>query len=162
MVRLQLWDTAGQERFRSLIPSYINDSSVAVVCYDITSRTSFENVAGWIEQARQIRGEDLVIFLVGNKIDDAEKRQVNTEEGQGKANELKVQFIETSAKVGINVKVLFKNLAATLPGVDGGSSNPGQDNEESGNQTFKLGEGGSQPDKTDTPASTPPKSCGCN
>ena len=26
MVRLQLWDTAGQERFRSLIPSYINDS----------------------------------------------------------------------------------------------------------------------------------------
>mmetsp|Transcript_27998 Transcript_27998/g.37930 ORF Transcript_27998/g.37930 Transcript_27998/m.37930 type:complete len:88 (+) Transcript_27998:48-311(+) len=38
MVRLQLWDTAGQERFRSLIPSYIKDSSVAVVCYDITNR----------------------------------------------------------------------------------------------------------------------------
>jgi len=37
-VRLQLWDTAGQERFRSLIPSYIRDSSVAVVVYDITSR----------------------------------------------------------------------------------------------------------------------------
>ena len=36
-VRLQLWDTAGQERFRSLIPSYIRDSSVAVVVYDITS-----------------------------------------------------------------------------------------------------------------------------
>jgi GTPase SAR1 family protein len=35
-VRLQLWDTAGQERFRSLIPSYIRDSSVAVVVYDIT------------------------------------------------------------------------------------------------------------------------------
>ncbi|KRX87889.1 Ras-related protein Rab-6B [Trichinella pseudospiralis] len=30
-VRLQLWDTAGQERFRSLIPSYIRDSTVAVV-----------------------------------------------------------------------------------------------------------------------------------
>jgi Ras-related protein Rab-6A len=38
MVRLQLWDTAGQERFRSLIPSYIKDSSVAVVVYDITSK----------------------------------------------------------------------------------------------------------------------------
>lgn len=36
-VRLQLWDTAGQERFRSLIPSYIRDSSVAVIVYDITS-----------------------------------------------------------------------------------------------------------------------------
>lgn len=30
-------DTAGQERFRSLIPSYIRDSSVAVVVYDVTS-----------------------------------------------------------------------------------------------------------------------------
>lgn len=41
MVRLQLWDTAGQERFRSLIPSYIKDSSVAVVVYDITSNNPF-------------------------------------------------------------------------------------------------------------------------
>lgn len=38
-VRLQLWDTAGQERFRSLIPSYIRDSSVAVVVYDVTSES---------------------------------------------------------------------------------------------------------------------------
>ncbi len=30
-------DTAGQERFRSLIPSYIRDSSVAVVVYDVSS-----------------------------------------------------------------------------------------------------------------------------
>lgn len=37
-VRLQLWDTAGQERFRSLIPSYIRDSGVAVIIYDITSQ----------------------------------------------------------------------------------------------------------------------------
>ena len=36
-VRVQIWDTAGQERFRSLIPSYIRDSSVAVIVYDITS-----------------------------------------------------------------------------------------------------------------------------
>lgn len=40
-VRLQLWDTAGQERFRSLIPSYIRDSTVAVVVYDITSEYTF-------------------------------------------------------------------------------------------------------------------------
>jgi GTPase SAR1 family protein len=45
-VRLQLWDTAGQERFRSLIPSYIRDSSVAVVVYDISSNVS---VSWWYE-----------------------------------------------------------------------------------------------------------------
>ena len=38
----QLWDTAGQERFRSLIPSYIRDSSVAVVVYDITSESAHD------------------------------------------------------------------------------------------------------------------------
>jgi len=34
-VRLQLWDATGQERFRSLIPSYIHDSSVAVIVFDV-------------------------------------------------------------------------------------------------------------------------------
>lgn len=32
-------DTAGQERFRSLIPSYIRDSSVAIVVYDVASES---------------------------------------------------------------------------------------------------------------------------
>lgn len=76
-----MWDTAGQERFRSLIPSYINDSQVVVVCYDITSRQSFDNVKSWVEQARSIRGEGVTIILVGNKIDLSEKRQVHTEDG---------------------------------------------------------------------------------
>jgi len=45
-VRLQLWDTAGQERFRSLIPSYIRDSSVAVVVYDISSECDLAEAVG--------------------------------------------------------------------------------------------------------------------
>ena len=52
-----------------------------------------------------------MIILVGNKIDVAEKRQVNTEEGTALAKELGVMFIETSAKAGINVRQLFQNLA---------------------------------------------------
>ena len=55
---------------------------------------------------------------MGNKIDLAEKRQVATEDGQALANELKCLFTETSAKAGVNVKQLFKDLASTLPGVD--------------------------------------------
>jgi GTPase SAR1 family protein len=48
-VRLQLWDTAGQERFRSLIPSYIRDSTVAVVVYDITSELIYSvlSISSW-------------------------------------------------------------------------------------------------------------------
>lgn len=73
-VRLQLWDTAGQERFRSLIPSYIRDSSVAVVVYDITNRQSFVNTTKWIDDVRAERGNDVIIVLVGNKTDLSDKR----------------------------------------------------------------------------------------
>ena len=104
-VRLQLWDTAGQERFRSLIPSYIRDSSVAVVVYDVTNRQSFMNTARWIEEVRSERGADVIIVLVGNKTDLVDKRQVTIEEGDSKAREFSVIFIETSAKAGFNIKV---------------------------------------------------------
>ena len=40
-IRLELWDTAGQERFRSLIPFYVRQSSIAVVVYDITNVDTF-------------------------------------------------------------------------------------------------------------------------
>jgi Ras-related protein Rab-6A len=103
-VRLQLWDTAGQERFRSLIPSYIRDSSVAVVVYDVTNRQSFLNTARWIEEVRSERGADVIIVLVGNKTDLVDKRQVSIEEGDNKAREFNVMFIETSAKAGFNIK----------------------------------------------------------
>ncbi|CAO1614066.1 unnamed protein product [Parajaminaea phylloscopi] len=117
-VRLQLWDTAGQERFRSLIPSYIRDSSVAVVVYDVTSRASFQNTSKWVDDVRTERGADVIIVLVGNKTDLGDKRQVTTEEAEAKAAEFNVMFIETSAKAGHNVKTLFKKIAQALPGMD--------------------------------------------
>lgn len=84
-----------QERFRSLIPSYIRDSSVAVIVYDITStcpslpsdlprnstagtdasdRTSFNNTTKWVDDVRNERGQDVIIVLVGNKTDLNDKR----------------------------------------------------------------------------------------
>ncbi|KAI8097707.1 rab protein 6 [Halteromyces radiatus] len=118
-VRLQLWDTAGQERFRSLIPSYIRDSSVAVIVYDITSLESFNNTNKWIDDVRAERGDDVIIVLVGNKSDLNDKRQVTTEDAEKRARELNVMFMETSAKAGHNVKTLFKKIAQVLPGADG-------------------------------------------
>lgn len=127
-VRLQLWDTAGQERFRSLIPSYIRDSTVAVVVYDITNTNSFHQTSKWIDDVRTERGSDVIIMLVGNKTDLTDKRQVSMEEGERKAKDLNVMFIETSAKTGYNVKQLFRRVAAALPGMDSSAeSKPSED-----------------------------------
>ena len=124
-VRLQLWDTAGQERFRSLIPSYIRDSSVAVIVYDVSNRASFLNTAKWIDDVRAERGNEVVICLVGNKTDlGNEKRQVSTEEGEERAKRDGLWFMECSAKAGYNVKSLFRKLATSLPGgTEGAAAN---------------------------------------
>ena len=74
IIILNLWDTAGQERFKSLIPSYIKDSAVAIVCYDITSKESFQSVEKWIEDARNLRDDDVLLILAGNKADCADQR----------------------------------------------------------------------------------------
>jgi len=147
-VRLQLWDTAGQERFRSLIPSYIRDSSGAIVVYDITNRASFLNTSKWIEDVRSERGSDVVIVLVGNKTDLADRRQVSTEEGEEKAKENGVMFIETSAKMGYNIKALFRQLAQALPGQD--EAAPG----DAAQPTVVL-------DPSTQPAMSPKKGCAC-
>lgn len=69
----------------------------------------------------------MIIMLVGNKTDLSDKRQVSTEEGERKAKELNVMFIETSAKAGYNVKQLFRRVAAALPGMDSTENKPPED-----------------------------------
>ncbi|XP_064224991.1 ras-related protein Rab-41-like isoform X1 [Aotus nancymaae] len=115
IVQLQLWDTAGQECFHSLIPSYICGSTIAVVVYDVTNINSFKETDKWVEHVRAERGDDVVIMLVGNKIDLNDKRQVTAEEGEEKSRNLNVMFIETSAKTSYNVDKLFRCVASALP-----------------------------------------------
>ena len=61
----------------------------------------------WIADVRTERGSDVIMLLVGNKMDLANKRQMTTEEGKQHAEELSTMFIETSAKTGYSVKQLF-------------------------------------------------------
>lgn len=117
-IRLQLWDTAGQERFRSLIPGYIRDCSMAVVVFDITLKQSFISIDKWIEDVRNERGNDVIIMVAANKSDLEDRRSVSAEEIEKKSKELNVKMLEVSAKNGHNVKLLFRNLAQDLPGME--------------------------------------------
>lgn len=117
-IRLQLWDTAGQERFRTLVPSYIRDSNVAVVVYDVTDAKTFEAASKWIEDVQAERQGQALIVLVGNKCDLQNERVVTKEEGEAKAQEVGAIFRETSAKQGYNVKPLFKKIATELAGME--------------------------------------------
>lgn len=72
---------------------------------------------------RSERGNDVIIVLVGNKTDLNDKREVTTAQGEEEAKKHNLMYIETSAKVGHNVKPLFKKIAVALPGMDEGNQN---------------------------------------
>jgi small GTP-binding protein len=76
--KLQLWDTAGQERYRAMTTSHYKGSVGAMVIFDITNWSSFENASNWIREIVQLAETCEVIMLVGNKIDLNEKRAVDT------------------------------------------------------------------------------------
>lgn len=106
---LFVFPLAGQERFRSLIPSYIRDSSAAVVVYDITNRASFLNTSKWIDDVRSERGKDVIIALVGNKTDFSDRRQVSVEEGESKAQEVCECVCVLFAYVAVTLCLFVKN-----------------------------------------------------
>ena len=111
-IKLEIFDTAGQERFRSITTNYYNGVMGIILVYDISDRISFEDVNKWMSQIKENVGEDVVIFLVGNKID--KERSVLFEEGQGLAEKYKVFFVETSAKEANNVDEIFMDLVKDI------------------------------------------------
>jgi small GTP-binding protein len=109
-IKLQIWDTAGQERYKSITSAYYKGSKGAFVVYDITRKTTYDNIDKWIGELKTNGSEDVLIMLVGNKSDLEDKREVITEEVEKKAQEQKLAFCETSALNGKNVEYAFENL----------------------------------------------------
>ncbi|KAF0025039.1 hypothetical protein F2P81_021920 [Scophthalmus maximus] len=93
-VKLQIWDTAGQERFRSVTHAYYRDAHDLLLLYDITSRSSFDNIRAWLTEIHEYAQSDVVIMLLGNKYS--------------------VPFMETSAMTGVNVELAFTAVAKEL------------------------------------------------
>jgi Ras-related protein Rab-6A len=113
-ISLQIWDTAGQEKFRSLIPTYIRNATIAIFVYDITSQSSFEDLKGWHEQT--LNGANPACVVVGNKLDLETARVVPAANGKEYANSISAKFFETSAVTPLNVEELFTAVAA-IPAV---------------------------------------------
>lgn len=108
-INLQIWDTAGQERFKSLIPGYVRDTSVAVIVYDVSYEESLEEAKYWYQVVLNERGSDAICILVGNKI-DLESRVMHSKVLDF-ARPIGMTALETSAKTGQNVTRLFRIIS---------------------------------------------------
>ena len=108
--KIELWDTAGQERYKSITSIYYKGAKGALIVYDITSKSSFDNIDKWLCEIRDKTSKDIKLMIIGNKIDLKELREVNDEEALNKATILGIPLMETSALDSTNVKEAFNDL----------------------------------------------------
>ena len=95
---LDLWDTIGQEQYRQLTKIFFNNSKIVIFVYDISSKTSFEALPGWINDVDEQIGNNYIKGLVANKSDLYLEEEVKNEEGEEFANKIGARFLTISAK----------------------------------------------------------------
>ncbi|XP_032281878.1 ras-related protein Rab-26 isoform X6 [Phoca vitulina] len=81
-IDFRIWDTAGQERFRSVTHAYYRDAHALLLLYDVTNKASFDNIQAWLTEIQEYAQHDVVLMLLGNKVDSAQERAVKREDGE--------------------------------------------------------------------------------
>jgi len=106
-----------------------------ILMYDITNEESFNAVQDWCTQIKMYSWDNAQVVLVGNKSDLEQDRAVTHERGKRLADQLGLEFFETSAKENINVKIVFESLVdiilekmSDVPEDSGQGNNPGYGN----------------------------------
>ena len=109
--QFQIWDTAGQEKYMALIPMYLRGAKVALVVFDVTDNRSFDDVEKWLELL-DTHTECYHKVLVANKSDLTAK--VSMLRAEIFAIEHEMDFIQTSAKTGLNIEKMFSKIGAVV------------------------------------------------
>ncbi len=116
-IKLVFWDTAGHEKFRSITSSYYRTVHSVILMYDVTDRSTFDNVKKWIGELDKYCDHFPVTFLIGNKTD--RNRNVSTDEGEDLKEELGfTDYFEVSSfkesREEISDKIISKIIETTF------------------------------------------------
>ena len=118
-LNLEIWDTAGQERYRCVTKMFYKEADVAILVYDITSKSSFEELKNyWVEQVLEASPKNIMLVIVANKSDLIDNEQVDEEEARNYAKKVKADFFVISAKENNSVNELFKSIAKKYSGAN--------------------------------------------
>ncbi|GFH14472.1 uncharacterized protein HaLaN_10533, partial [Haematococcus lacustris] len=112
-LRVNFWDLAGPAEYCEVRNEFYKDAQGCLLVYDVTSRTSFENLPAWLDEAREHKADNMVIFVAATKADNP-TRKVSEKEGRDWATSQGFQFFEVSSCSGQAVRPLFLSLFARL------------------------------------------------
>ena len=117
-IKAQIWDTAGQERYKSITYHHYRKSAGGLIVYDITKRSSFDNIQSWLNDLRQLADKECIIALIGNKLDivqnNEKKREVSKEEAKSFAYLNHLLFYETSAYNNEKINDIFEEILQNI------------------------------------------------
>jgi small GTP-binding protein len=111
-VSLMIWDIAGQEVFKTIIEKYFEGTNAAFIVFDVTRPETYHSVVLWYEEMMRFVPKTAPVIVVGNKTDLP--RKVDKKDGEKVATQLGAEYIETSAKTGVNVDVAFDKITKKL------------------------------------------------
>lgn len=114
VIKAQIWDTAGQERYRAITSAYYRGAVGALLVYDVTRHSTFQNVERWLKELRDHTDPNIVIMLIGNKSDLRHLVAVSTNDGKTFAEKESLYFMETSALEATNVEKAFSEVLTQI------------------------------------------------
>ncbi|OIW08308.1 hypothetical protein TanjilG_02984 [Lupinus angustifolius] len=114
VLKAQIWDTAGQERYRAITSAYYRGAVGALLVYDVTRTSTFENAVRWLRELRDHTDPNIVVMLIGNKSDLRHLVAISTEDGKSFAEEESLYFMETSALESTNVENAFTEVLSKI------------------------------------------------
>lgn len=115
-VKLQIWDLAGQYEFNNIVKSYFRNIHGAILVFDITNRSSFNNIEEWIKKIKTDKdyiNNDVKMVLVGTKYDLQKVFPIISE---SEINDLLsrhpyiIKYIKASSKTDKNINEIFETL----------------------------------------------------
>ena len=147
--KFTLWDTAGQEKYKSISRQYYKKADGILLLFDVNDMGTFDNVNMWINEIyensekiinKEGEGEkkesDIVIYLIGNKvdfaqndekeiekvkedniddnkednIDDKKRGMVTKKEKEELTEKLGVKYYEISCKWNLNIEEVMARI----------------------------------------------------
>ncbi|KAL5230013.1 hypothetical protein ABZP36_028789 [Zizania latifolia] len=114
VIKAQIWDTAGQERYRAITSAYYRGALGAVLVYDVSKPTTFDNISRWLKELRDHADANIGIMLIGNKTDLKHLRAVAADDARSFAEAEGLSYIETSALEATNVEEAFQLILGDI------------------------------------------------
>ena len=110
-LNLEILDTAGEKNYQNMFNSWVNKGDGFILVFAINDKESFDYLKNIKNKINEIKGENIPIILIGNKIDLKDEREIDEKDIKELIKKWNVEFIECSAKENINCDVILNLIA---------------------------------------------------